>query len=189
MWWEPPSFFNKIVSDSPFKSVHAMPGLLRHGSHQAFTLMARLFLALGTLEKQGSSASCSHLRSRWGKDDNSQLTVSTALWRGGLENLVVWMVPLPVHLSWFSESSEECEGGQDAGCSSQQEMGCCFSFCSHTKVAQYLKPYSFSQQPRYFLALSKTMTQSLWELSCPLFFFSSFWYFFFPSPVPPEGDF
>lgn len=69
-WWEPPSFFNKIVSDSPFKSAHAMPGLLRHGSPWTFNLMAKLFSALGTLENQSSSASCSHLPSWWGKDGN-----------------------------------------------------------------------------------------------------------------------
>lgn len=66
MWWEPLSFFNTIVWDSQFKSVHAVPGFLRHGSHGAFKLKARLFLALGTLGNQGSSAGCPHLPSRWG---------------------------------------------------------------------------------------------------------------------------
>lgn len=181
--WELPHFLNKIVSNCPFKSVCAMPGLLRHGSRWTFNLMERLFSALGTLEDQGSSASCSHLPLQRGKDDNSQLTVSTALWRGGLENLVVWTVPLPVHPCCFSGSSDGCEGGQDSGCSSQQKSGCCFSFCSHPKVAQYLKPSSS------FLAATKGLSatfkdydiESVGAQLSPFLFFILF-VFFFPLP-------
>lgn len=165
-----------------------MPGLLNHSSHWTFNLMERLFSALGTLEDQGSSASCSHLPSQWGKDDNSQLTVSTALWRGGLEHLVVWTVPLPVHPCCFSESSDGCEGGQDSGYSSQQKLGCCFSFCSHPKVAQYLKPSSS------FLAATKGLSatfkdydiESVGAQLSPFLFFILF-VFFFPLSHPTWG--
>lgn len=51
-WWQPPHFLNKTVPNCPFKSVHAMPGLLRDSSLWTFNLMARLFSALGTLENQ-----------------------------------------------------------------------------------------------------------------------------------------
>ena len=146
--------------------------------------MERLFLFLGTLKNQGFTASCSHLPSRWGKGDGSQLTVSTALWRGGLENLVVWMVPLRVCLSCFAESSERCEGGQDSGCCSWQEMGCSFPFCSHPQVAHYLKTHSsFRQQLRH------CHFQKLWHRVCGSL--TVFFYFFHPfgiffSLLPPN---
>lgn len=41
--------------------------------------------------------------------------VSTVLWRKGLENLVMWVVLLPVHLLCFSESSQGCEEGCNTG--------------------------------------------------------------------------
>lgn len=87
---------------------------------------------------------------------------------------MMWMMLLPVHLSCFLEYSEGCEGGQNSGCTPQQETDGCFSLCSHPKVTQYLKPHSsFWQQPRYFLPLSKTMTESVGAQLSPFLFFHS----------------
>lgn len=98
------------------------------------------------------------------------------------------MVPLPVHLSCFSESSEGCEGGQDLGCLSQQEIWCCFSFCSHPKVEQYLKSHSLAATKVLSAAFKNCDTESVGAQPSPFLFFHPFG-IFVPSLIPPEGDF
>lgn len=89
------------------------------------------------------------------------------------------MVHFPVGLSCFCESLERCEGGQDSGCSSQQEIDCCFSFCNHLEVERYLKPHSFLAAMKALSATFKD-TDRLWKLNRLPFFILLV--FFFPLP-------